>query len=357
MWGRYAILGLVLAAGGGGASLALQQPVAPSTRIEPVARPLDPDASAEAGDEAADPFAQFDLGVAPLAQNDTVSEWTGLAASGLVLVPETVEIRAGQTVDALLIERGVRPDPYARSLVAEINPNLSEGFALSEGDSLTLFQVRRPDSGPFAAGRIALQPFQAERDAVRTRLEELAALTSSDASGMSELDRFQSMIARAQRRVVLTDSRQINAADSMLRAYNAQLLGALANHGSEAGGQATYAAVGRLTQATVAEIGQLPNDKRRASIRVRMRSTGAGPSGLCEVGWAPLGFATHKSSRVFEHYEDDVVIRVPASALHVWIARSQDAPATAALRRVQKAQLIDGQTVPMTIPTTGQCAS
>lgn len=357
MWGRYAILGLVLAAGGGGASLALQQPVGPATPIEAVVQQPGRAASIEPGDEATDPFAQFDLGVAPLAHDDTVSEWTGLEVSGLVFVPETVEVRAGQTVDALLIERGVRPDPYARSLVAEINPNLSEGFALSEGDSLTMFQVRRPSSGPFAAGRIALQPFQAEREAVRTRLEELAALTGSDASGTSGLDRFGALIARAQRRVVLTDSRQLNAADSMLRAYNAQLLGALANHGAESGGQANYAAVGRLTHATVTEIGRLPNDKRRASIRVRMSSTGAGPSGLCEVGWAPLGFAEHKSSRVFEQYEDDVVIRVPVSALHVWIARSQGAPETTALRRVQKAQLIDGHTVPMSIPTTGRCAS
>ncbi len=353
MWGRYAILGLLLAAGGGGASLALQQ-VQPPTATGLEAQPPDPDA-AEADAEADDPFAQFDLGVAPLAEDNTVSEWTALAASGLVLVPETVEVDGGETIDSLLIARGVRPDPYARSLVAEINPNLSGAFELAEGDSLTLFQVHRPDSGSFASGRIALQPFQVERDAVRARLEELAALTASEAVATPGLDRFRSMIERAERGIVLTDRRQIYAADSVLRSYNAQVLGALSNHGAGAGGQANYAAVGRLTRATVAEIGRLPDDKRRASIRVRMSSTGAGPSGLCEVGWAPLGFASHKSSRVFERYENDVVIRVPASALHVWIARSQNTPSNTALRRVQKSQLIAGDTHPMTIPTSGRC--
>lgn len=353
MWGRYLILGFVLAGGGAGGGLA-GPPVPLPVTTAPHGQEPDPDAAAEVDAEASDPFAQFDLGVASLARSDTVSEWTELAASGLVLVPETVEVRAGQTIDSLLIDRGVRPDPYARSLVAEINPNLSEAFALAAGDSVTLFQVHRPEGGPFASGRVALQSFQAEREAVRRQLEALAELTPSGDARPSGLDRFRMRIERAESRVVLTHRSQIEAQRFMLQSFNSQVNAWTASASYERD-RAEYEAIARLTNATVADIRRLPGDKRRASIRIRFSSTGAGPSGPCEVGWAPLGFAPHKSSRVFERYQDDVVIRVPASALHVWIARSQDTPPTTALRRVQKTQLIDGDTLAMTIPTPGRC--
>ncbi len=353
MRGRDLALGLLLAVGWAGASLALQQ-AEPPLGAEPDAQQSDPEASVEAEGESSDPFEQFDIGVASLAEDDTVSEWTGLSASGLVLVPETVEVRAGQTVDSLLLERGVRPDPYARSLVAEINPNLSEAFDLADGDSLTLFQVQRPDSGPFANGRIALQPFQADRQAVRGQLHEMASLFEERSPDPQEVAPLRNRIERAEDRALLTERLQIQAAASTLSSYNSRLEALWATEAAAYERQ-QYAAVASYTYSAAAELRSLANEKRRASIRVRISSTGAGPSGPCEVGWAPLGFAPHKSSRVFERYQDDVVVRVPASALHVWIARSQDTPSTTALRRVQKTQLIAGDTLAMTIPTPGRC--
>lgn len=349
MWGRYLILGLLLTGGGAVAVPASPPPIVTGTEVQQ----SDPDTPTEADAETSDPFAQFDLGVASLAQSDTVSEWTELAASGLVLVPETVEVRAGESIDALLIERGVRPDPYARSLVAEINPNLSESFALAEGDSVTLFEVRRPDSGPFATGRIALQPFQAERDAVREGLERLDDIVKARQARQLELQVFQDRIERAEDRIVLTDRLQIRAAGSLLDSYNTEFQ--IVWRADSAPYQATYEAATELTESAVADIRSLPNDERTASIRVRMSSIGPGPSGPCDVGWAPLGFARHTSSRAFEPYQDDVVIRVPASGLHVWIARSQGEPPVAELHRIPKAQLLDGRTVSLNIRTIGRC--
>lgn len=140
----------------------------------------------------------------------------------------------------------------------------------------------------------------------------------------------------------------------MLSSYNGRLEALWATDAS-AYEPVQYEIAARFTHSTVAEIRSLPTEKRKASIRVRISSTGAGPSGPCEVGWAVAGFSQHESSRVFERYGDDVVIRVPASALHVWIARTQDMPPPTALRRVRKTQLIDGHTLPMTIPTPGRC--
>jgi len=354
MWGRYLILGFALAGGGAGGGLAVSAvPLPVATTLH--GQEPDPDAAAGVDGETSDPFAQFDLGVASLALSDTVSEWTELAASGLVLVPETVEVRAGQSIDSLLIDRGVRPDPYARSLVAEINPSLSEDFALAAGDSVTLFQIHRPASGPFATGRIALQPFQAERVAVRGQLAAMIALFDQGPPDPAKVAPLRRRVERAEDQVILTDRLQIQAAASRLSSYNSSLEALWAE--AAAYESQRYAAAASYSYSAAADLRTLAEEKRSASIRVRFSSTGAGPSGPCEVGWAPLGFAPHKSSRVFERYEDDVVIRVPASALHVWIARSQDAPPTTALRRVQKTQLIDGDTLAMTIPTSGRCLS
>jgi hypothetical protein len=360
----YAILSLLLIAGGGSGGFA-PLPVEPPAATAVAGQETDPEDSIEDEAEPSDPFAQFDLGVASLAQSGTVSEWIALETSGLALVPETVEVQLGQTIDALLIERGVRPDVYARSLVAEINPNLSEAFELSAGESVTLFQVRRPEAGPFASGPIALQPYQAEREAVHREIAGLAEAFGVGEAARTMIERLRLRVVRAARDAVLTDRLQLQQAASMLRSYNSQVTtarealspgSAWPMPGPSYGSQPQYAAVARLTDTTAAELRALPGHRWKATIRVRVRSTGAGPSGHCEVGWAPLGFAPHKPSRVFESYSDDVVIRVPASALHVWIARSRDAPSDRSLLSVQKTQLIDGRTVPMTIPTPGRCA-
>lgn len=91
---------------------------------------------------ATEPFAQFDIGVASAGPNEIAGEWIPLADSGLRLEAEAVEFGHDQSLDALLRQRGVRPDHASRQLVSLLNPDLGPLDALGSGERIVLFRVR-----------------------------------------------------------------------------------------------------------------------------------------------------------------------------------------------------------------------
>ena len=92
-------------------------------------------------DLAAEPFTQFDIGIASADPNEIVLEWTPLAASGLRLEAEAIEVGRDQSLDDLLRQRGVRPDHASRQLVSLLNPDLGPLDAVGPGQRLVLFRV------------------------------------------------------------------------------------------------------------------------------------------------------------------------------------------------------------------------
>lgn len=301
-----------------------------------------PVSEARAGDSDNDPFAQFDLGVAEVRPNQPLEAWAPIATTPIRLRPQSVDVADGQSLDALLLSRGVRPDVYSRALVRAINPGLDASFRLRAGQTLTLFEL----SGQSPDVLVALQPYQAERQSASSALAELTQQWRERAELFPARER-QSIeaslrqIYSSQQASVLTDLSQILSVTRLLEER--------ASTNDDGGDFASLASESRRLPRELAAAAA----DRGAQLLVQINPAGAPRAGVCQIVWSVAGFSDFIGSRAVHDYPASGSIPVDASSLEVWITRAGQ-PISSRVR-INKDDLLRRQPYGLTITVTGTC--
>lgn len=319
-------------------SLALMsaQPALIAEQVEPI--PLTP---------SSDALDALDLGVARLSDGQ-VEEWEELEGSELELGAETVVVGRGDTVDRLLLRRGIRPDPYSRGLIAELNPSLDESLTLSEAQSVTLPVLL---SARDADGLVALQPHRSDRQNLEAEAQSAYATMQAqigEAQGeeQAQLEDALRRLERAERETVRTNAAQIAADTSALRSFN-DLLG-------DASVRFDHQAVAAAANET-ADILQ-HHAVNAGSLTVVALSTETTVTGVCEVAWSVAGFSALPGSVSYTDFPAPRPIAVPVSHLDVWVTRERR-PISDSRYRVNKNQLTQGAGHRLTVSVGEACGS
>lgn len=273
---------------------------------------------------------------------DGVAGWRSVQDADIAFTPINVEVASGDTVDALLLANGVRPDDYSRSLVAAINPQLDARLRLRPGQPLTLFQVS--GEGRVEGQLIAVQPYQSDRQSIRVSLgvlnEEVASAQWRPLSAAVE------GLNAAEAGARLTDPADIVAVATSLErarvglAQNDSIASIIGEVGSAS---ATYLAAGE----TAAPAGP--------TIRVSLSPTASASGNGCVIAWSVAGFSALPGSVDYAEYNPPRDHRVHASELEVWIEKERRIISGRA--EVSKERLLAGGVVLVPLTLTEACAS
>ncbi|RZJ30714.1 MAG: MoaD/ThiS family protein [Brevundimonas sp.] len=288
-----------------------------------------------------DAFRQLDIGAAVVTPRG-VEGWRPPEEVGLELLPKTVEVSVGDTVDALLLAEGVRPDDYSRGLVAAINPGLDQQFRLQEGQAITLFELS--GEGREAGALVALQPFQSDRANIRDALTSLnrdagVANPESERSLTAALERLNHVQEGAR----LTSPEDIAAVSGSLDRARVGL----------AQGLPTSAIVSELRAASSAYVsaGRAPNTPM---IRIQAAPASSAVGGDCVVAWALAGFDPFPGSVDHHSFQPPRDLPVSANEIRVWIEKGQRVISNRA--SVSKDRLLTGVTVTVPVTLTESCS-
>ena len=323
-------------------SLLVQDPATEPPR-SPVAEP-----DVVVGAEA---FGSLDLGVSRLTSGAVV-EWKPVAAADVELGAQSATVERGDTVDALLRARGIRPDDYSRAVVAELNPGLDPTLDLAEGEVITLpVQTRLREPPASADDLIAIQPYLGERARLRSETERALSLAEDARTWLpaAESRRLETAVARlerAEREPVRLGAGEIAEDAAAVEAFNRLLESAQAVDASEA-----VAAAASATAALRRSGGPHPG-----SLFVVAPPTETPVDGICEVAWSVAGFSALPGSVSYSNFPARTGIRVPVSHLEVWLTRGR-VPLSDVRLRVNRDQLRDADGHRLTVATNGACGA